>query len=332
MIKFSIIIPAYNAGKTLGRCLDSLKAQTYMDFEVIVVDDGSSDETVKVAERYLTSLDLKIINGPHSGVSSARNRGIDLSQGDWVTFLDADDALPNEALFEIDSTIRKYDIREILRASICTVTQDGRTRKSHSFCDLPTKYGRDDYPELVAAILGCNRRLHHLNNADMLGCSAAVYCERSFLNKGKIRYNCEISFMEDLIFMLSALSHASECLVSPVCSYCYYVEDSVTTKSFTDSHLHSLVKVNEEVRLLTADLPMKKGCTRFTWGLIFLCVSLSAKTGQSLDQLFSQPEFQTLLRQAEEASPRDMGWFTTGDWVKYAAVTLLGSKSGFLFR
>ncbi len=332
MIKFSIVIPAYNAGKTICRCLDSLKAQTYTDFEVIVVDDGSSDETVKVAERYLTSLDLKIINAPHSGVSAARNRGIDLSQGDWVTFLDADDALPNEALSEISSTIRRYGIREVLRASICTVSRDGRTKKNHPFCDLPTKYGRHDYRELIAAILGCNRRLHHLNYVDMLGCSASMYCERSFLNKDKIRFNCDIAFMEDLIFILSVLSRASECLISPVCSYCYHVEDSVTTKSFTDSHLRSLVKVNDEVRLLTAGLSMKRECTRFTWGLIFLCVSLSAKTGQSLDQLFSHPKFQILLRQAEEASPRDMGGFTTGDWVKYAAVTLLGSKSAFLFR
>ena len=88
-MKFSIIIPAYNAAVTLPRCLDSVKGQP--DCEILLIDDGSADETAAIAAKY--GENIRILRTEHRGVSAARNRGLDLAQGEYILFLDADDTL-----------------------------------------------------------------------------------------------------------------------------------------------------------------------------------------------------------------------------------------------
>ena len=104
--KFTVIIPAYNAGKYLDECLESLVSQSFKDFEVIVVDDGSTDRTAVLGRKY-TELDnrFRLVEKDNGGVSSARNSGIDNAKGEWVLFVDADDVLVNTALEVLNSSI-----------------------------------------------------------------------------------------------------------------------------------------------------------------------------------------------------------------------------------
>ncbi len=90
--KVSIIIPYYNAEKTLKRCLDSVIKQTYPNLEVLVINDGSKDNSQKVVNRYEKKYPfIKLINKVNGGVSSARNLGLDLATGEYIMFLDSDD-------------------------------------------------------------------------------------------------------------------------------------------------------------------------------------------------------------------------------------------------
>src|SRR3989344_7076282 len=88
LYKISIIIPAYQHAKELPKCLESIFAQTLKPFEIIVVNDGSTDNTAEVLERYKNR--VKIIAQENKGANSARNRGFDESSGDFVIFCDAD--------------------------------------------------------------------------------------------------------------------------------------------------------------------------------------------------------------------------------------------------
>jgi len=90
MATISVIIPLYNKGKYIARALDSVFAQTYQDFEVIVVDDGSTDEGPEIVQQYRDSR-LRLIPQANAGPAAARNRGVRESTGPWVAFLDADD-------------------------------------------------------------------------------------------------------------------------------------------------------------------------------------------------------------------------------------------------
>lgn len=90
----SVVIPAYNASQTIVACLDSVCGQTYKHLEVIVVDDGSTDETFSILQRYAeehNNIPLKIYSITNSGPASARNYGIEHSTGEYVAFLDSDD-------------------------------------------------------------------------------------------------------------------------------------------------------------------------------------------------------------------------------------------------
>ncbi len=86
-----MILPCYNAASTLPYCLESLVAQTTQDFEVVAVNDGSTDETLEVLEQYERKLTLKIINQENKGLGGARNAAIKIAEGDYIALLDADD-------------------------------------------------------------------------------------------------------------------------------------------------------------------------------------------------------------------------------------------------
>ena len=88
----SILIPAFNAQNWIGGCIESALAQTWSRKEIIVVDDGSRDSTLEIAESY-ASQDVHVTTHDNCGASSARNRALSLAQGDYIQWLDADDLL-----------------------------------------------------------------------------------------------------------------------------------------------------------------------------------------------------------------------------------------------
>ena len=98
MPQLSVIVPAYNARETLKRCLDSILGQSFRDLELIVVDDGSTDETPRICDEYAAADErVRVLHQPNGGVSRARNAGIDAARGERLAFVDADDHLLPEA-------------------------------------------------------------------------------------------------------------------------------------------------------------------------------------------------------------------------------------------
>lgn len=99
MPEVSIIVPVYNRASSICFCLESLNAMHYRDFEVIVVDDGSSDDTPRICQEFCNShSQFRYIQQNNRGVSSARNLGISKAHGTWITFVDSDDAVRSEHL------------------------------------------------------------------------------------------------------------------------------------------------------------------------------------------------------------------------------------------
>ena len=88
----SIIVPVYNAEKYLNRCIDSILSQTMTDFELLLIDDGSKDNSGRICDEYAAKdVRVRAFHKPNGGVSSARNLGLDNAKGKWITFVDADD-------------------------------------------------------------------------------------------------------------------------------------------------------------------------------------------------------------------------------------------------
>ncbi len=97
-MKISIIVPIYNTEKYVEDCIRSVQNQTYSDFELILVDDGSSDSSGSICDRYAVDSRIKVVHKPNGGVSSARNLGLKEATGDWLMFLDSDDTIDADCL------------------------------------------------------------------------------------------------------------------------------------------------------------------------------------------------------------------------------------------
>lgn len=97
--KISVIVPVYNAEKYLDSCIQSVLKQTYPNWELILIDDGSKDESGAIADRYKqTENRIQVVHQQNAGVSAARNQGLDMATGDYIVFLDADDELTTDCL------------------------------------------------------------------------------------------------------------------------------------------------------------------------------------------------------------------------------------------
>ena len=101
-LKISVIVPVFNVEKYLHRCIDSILCQVYQDFELILIDDGSSDSSAKICDDYSEADQrVKVIHQKNQGVSVARNNGLKLAKGKWIAFVDADDYIDKDYLLSL---------------------------------------------------------------------------------------------------------------------------------------------------------------------------------------------------------------------------------------
>lgn len=107
MLKISIVVPVYNMGSSLEKCIESLLKQTYSNIEVIIVNDGSSDNTYDICQTYKSNSKIRDFHTENHGAGVARNYGIEKSTGDFVYFMDADDVLDSKAISKVVNTITK---------------------------------------------------------------------------------------------------------------------------------------------------------------------------------------------------------------------------------
>ena len=110
MIKVSVVVPVYNQEKYLERCLDSILAQTLKEIEIILVDDGSTDATPQILNRYQQQDErITVLHQQNLYAGVARNNGLKSAQGEYVIFWDSDDYFPEDALEALYDEIKKQD-------------------------------------------------------------------------------------------------------------------------------------------------------------------------------------------------------------------------------
>ena len=102
----SVIVPVYNVEKYLSRCIDSILNQTYKDYEIILIDDGSKDSSGKICDEYAKNHNnISVIHTKNRGLSAARNTGTENSHGEYITFVDSDDLISNSFLSDLYTLI-----------------------------------------------------------------------------------------------------------------------------------------------------------------------------------------------------------------------------------
>lgn len=146
---FSVVIPLYNKEKYILSSLHSVLNQTFKDFEVIIVNDGSTDNSVQVVEE-IDDDRIKIIHQENQGVSAARNQGIEEAKYEWIAFLDADDTWEVSFLEEIAKTIENYPENSIFVGGQTEVFKSGSVRYSNEFIPTEGETGKVNFFEVIS--------------------------------------------------------------------------------------------------------------------------------------------------------------------------------------
>lgn len=128
-MKFSVVIPLYNKSEHIIHTLESVLAQTMEDFEILVIDDGSSDDSLEMAQK-VASPKIRIFQQKNQGVSVARNVGIENARGEYISFLDADDVWHPDYLQTIDQLTKNYPQSDIYVTAYEVLMKDGKINQS----------------------------------------------------------------------------------------------------------------------------------------------------------------------------------------------------------
>lgn len=230
MLKVSLILPVYNGEKYIGRCVDSILSQSFCDWELIIVDDGSFDATAAICDEYARKEPrIRIHHKKNGGVSAARNTGISIAKGDWIGFVDADDWLSPDALETIAENINS-DSSDILCFGFHSVTKD--EVGIITLCDT------------------CKGKTHFMREQMLHGWTVVwnTCFRKSFLNEYGLWFNEEISIGEDFELLFRAYYYARNIVVvnKPLYYYNCTNEESALHR-ITVRHYDEIIGANLSV-------------------------------------------------------------------------------------
>ena len=209
-IRFSIIIPAFNVEKYINRAIDSVLNQNFKDFELIVVDDASTDNTVNQVEKYKKEYaNIKVIcHKMNKASGGARNTGLNVARGEYIIFLDADDYLyEKDVLSKIDNLIGNKKVDVVYMGFKIGGNRDEFVIPTNETCTKEYKAGKDIYPNVWSKCWNLE-----------------------FLNKNNIRF-VENRYYEDVLFVYKAVMKVQEYIIAdfPVHYYISGRKNSMTT-------------------------------------------------------------------------------------------------------
>lgn len=234
----SVIIPLYNCEKYIKRCIESVINQTYKNIEIIIIDDGSSDNSIEIVneliKRYNT---IRIIKQENKGVSSARNAGIENSKGDYIAFLDADDW--------VESNIYETMINNAIEQNVDIVKCNYYSNKIYN----------KNYSKGKVYQFG-DKKLTNYENEDLIDfvlkgkLTCAVYLfliKKSFIEKNKIRFREDIQMGEDKEFCINLLTNTSSIYINskPLYHYFYNMNGAMKRKDKYEKYIQDNIILNK---------------------------------------------------------------------------------------
>lgn len=232
-MRISIIIPVYNCEKYLNRCLDSVLNQTYNELEIILVNDGSTDKTSDICDKYKVKDErIKVIHKENGGVSSARNVGISESSGEYIMFLDSDDWIESNMVEKMYNHISRYDDIDMVMCGCCLEFSS----KEKNILDIKLK--NKTYNSLEEYL----KEFSYYRDKGVFGYSVNKIFRSSIIKNNQVLFK-KYSIAEDLFFLYDLL---------PYCNKIKVIEDSLY--HYMHENQHSLSKSNKEDSLYIINL------------------------------------------------------------------------------
>ena len=243
-MKLSIIIPAFNVEKTLENCVESIISQGIQDYEILIVNDGSTDQTLSLCNQLKKQYEMvKVVTQENSGVSVARNIGIKYACGKWIVFVDGDDALQPESLkhinFDAKEDLLVFGYRKTLLDAPCQIEPKVVHESAKMFQKvILNKAGYPDYLKKVRV----------LDSTSCWTCWGKAF-RRELILKGNIEFPLGITHGEDLIFVYRYCELAESVLFIDYPVYYYRITQNSVAHRFNPRRLENteaLIKTLEK--------------------------------------------------------------------------------------
>ncbi len=227
MIKLSVIIPVYNAEKYLDECLRSVSNQSYKNIEIIIINDGSTDFSDEIISKWKKNDNrITVISQRNSGVSVARNKGLEIAQGEWVTFVDADDYIASNYFQRVLSIIENQNVQMFTY----NMYNSG-------------KYDRKIFSKIEMASI-C------VGNGGALGYVWNKFFQNEIIRKKNIKFDSNISICEDLLFCLEYIQHIKigiYCMFDIQNLYMYRIHAESATQNIQSNKLVTALEAYQHI-------------------------------------------------------------------------------------
>jgi glycosyltransferase involved in cell wall biosynthesis len=243
----SVIVPVYNVEEQLSRCVESILKQTYTNFELLLVNDGSKDSSGEICDFYAQKDSrVKVFHKENGGASSARNIGIENAAGEYICFVDSDDYVDENYLssFFVDAlTEDKYTL--VIQSLINEI--DGHVVKKTTFYE--GLYNENEFSKLFC-----------LNNLVSKGYTVCKLYNIQIIKNNNLRFNPHIHYNEDLLFMLTYLSYVKNVYLSNKMHYHYVSTDGSLSKKYNsyESEILTYNLLNNAFKILVEIFKLNK--------------------------------------------------------------------------
>lgn len=235
----SIIVPVYNCEKYLTECLESIVRQTYHDIEIILINDGSTDTSAAICQRYADRDDrIVFYSQENSGSSHSRNVGMRLSQGEYIIFVDSDDVIPENICEIASSRMSDYDVMILDWKGFRNTAAIQCSDMNASPMVQPMPLDSNDKQAWIGFLIGGNKEISgvELQATTVWG---KIY-RSSFLKKHRIVFFEEMFFAEDLLFNLQVYMKTPKICYLPVNSYFYRYNDTSVVHRYNPGFMEEM--------------------------------------------------------------------------------------------
>ena len=270
---FSVIVPVYNVEKYLSGSIESVLNQTFSDFELILVDDGSPDNCPHICEEYAKKDNrIKVIHKPNGGLASARRAGIKEAQGEYVFNLDSDDLIENDTLECAYKIINDTEC-EIVSFSYRWV-KNGKTVSITNDCLDEGLYLEENIKKYIYPKLLMDKNMNHISYY-----LSGKAIKREILTPHQLNVSEKISLGEDLCCTVPCYLHAKSVYISKKTAYLYTVRTDSLSKEFNTKQIFLIEDVINEILKNDMEkvIDFKKQLCRYS---CFMCFTILASAAE----------------------------------------------------